>query len=61
LLSIQKVAPYPQKAYEQFYERMIEGISAENHIINMFTNRTSIESFLNMSYEFIDKHKSILL
>ncbi len=55
------MAPYPQKAYEQFYERMIEGISAENHIINMFTNRTSIESFLNMSYEFIDKHKSILL
>ncbi len=58
---IQKVAPYPQKAYEQFYECMIDGISAENHIINMFTNRTSIESFLNMSYDFIDKHKNMLL
>lgn len=58
---IQNVAPYPQKAYEQFYDRMIDGISAENHIINMFINRTSIENFLNTAYGFIDKNKSILL
>ncbi len=58
---IQNVAPYPQKAYEQFYERMIDGIPAENHIINMFINRTSIENFLNTAYDFIDKNKSILL
>lgn len=58
---IQNVAPYPQKAYEQFYERMIDGISAEHHIINMFIKRTSIENFLNTAYGFIDKNKSILL
>ncbi|BCN30948.1 hypothetical protein [Anaeromicropila herbilytica] len=58
---IQNIAPYPQKAYEQFYECMIDGISAENHIINMFTNRTSIEDFLNRAYDFIDKHKNLLL
>jgi hypothetical protein len=58
---IQNVAPYQQKAYEQFYERMIDGISAENHIINMFINRTSIADFLNTAYDFIDKHKRILL
>ncbi|MDF2872339.1 MAG: hypothetical protein K0R05_3914 [Anaerocolumna sp.] len=58
---IQNIAPFPQKAYEQFYERMIDGISAENHIINIFINRTSIEDFLNTSYDFIDKNKSILL
>lgn len=59
--SIQNIAPYPQKAYEQFYECMIDGISAENHIINMFTTRISIEDFLNKAYSFIDKHKNLLL
>jgi hypothetical protein len=58
---IQKVAPYTQKAYEQFYERMIDGISAEEHIINIFTNRTSMEDFLNTSYDFIEKNKYMLL
>ena len=58
---IQNVAPYPQKAYEQFYERMIDGISAEDHIINMFVNRTSTENFLNTAYTFIEKNKNILL
>lgn len=58
---IQKVAPYPQKAYEQFYERMIDGVSAENHIINIYRNRTSIDEFLNTAYDFIDKYKNILL
>lgn len=58
---IQKVAPYPQKAYEQFYECMIDGIPAENHIINMFVNRSSIEDFLDTAYSFIDRHKNVLL
>lgn len=58
---IQKVAPYPQKAYEQFYECMIDGVSAENHIINMFRNRTSIDDFLNIAYDFIERHKIKLL
>lgn len=58
---IQKVAPYPQKAYDQFYECMIEGVSAEDHIINMYINRTSIEDFLNTTYDFIDNNKKILL
>ena len=43
--SIQQAAPYPQRAYEQFYERMIDGISAEEHIISIYNNRTSIEDW----------------
>lgn len=58
---IQNVAPYPQIAYEQFYERMVDGISAEQHIINMFTNRSSIENFLDTAYDFIDKNKEVLM
>lgn len=58
--SIQKIAPYTQKAYEQFYEKMLDGRSVEEHIINMFANRTSMESFLNEAYDFIDKNKSLL-
>lgn len=58
---IQNVAPYPQKAYEQFYERMIDGISVEEHIINMFNNRSSIEDFLDTAYDFIDKNKNLLI
>lgn len=45
--SIQKIAPYPQKAYEQFYECMIDGISAEEHMIKMFTDRISMDNFSN--------------
>lgn len=58
---IQNVAPYPQKAYEQFYECMIDGISAEEHLINMFANRSSMEEFLNTAYDFIDKNKELLM
>ena len=58
---IQKVAPYPQKAYEQFYECMIDGISAEQHLINMYANRKSMEDFINTAYDFIDKHKELLV
>ncbi len=42
---IQQVAPYPQKAYDRFYKRMIDGISAEDHIINIYKSRSSIEDF----------------
>lgn len=58
---IQTVAPYPQKAYEQFYECMIDGMSAEEHIINIFKNRSSIEDFLDTAYDFIDKNKKLLI
>ena len=58
---IQNVAPYPQKAYEQFYECIIDGISAEEHLINMFANRSSMEDFLNTAYDFIDKNKELLM
>ena len=58
---IQDVAPYPQNAYEQFYERMIDGISAEEHLINIYKNRSSMEDFLDRAYDFIDKHKEVLL
>lgn len=58
---IQNVAPYPQKAYEQFYVRMIDGKSAEEHIINIFKNRSSIEDFLDTAYDFIDKNKKLLI
>lgn len=59
--AIQSVAPYPQKAYEQFYERMIDGVSAEDHIINIYENRISMEDFLNTAYDFINKNKRLLL
>lgn len=59
--SIQSIAPYPQKAYEQFYECMIDGISAEDNIINIFQNRTSMESFLTTAYDFIEANKDLLL
>lgn len=58
---IQDVAPYPQKAYEQFYECMIDGISAEDHIINIYKKRTSMEDFLDTAYDFIDRYKEVLL
>lgn len=58
---IQKVAPYPQKAYEQFYERNINGTSAEEHIINLFDDRTSMEDFLDKAYQFIDTYKERLI
>ncbi|HEX3077822.1 MAG TPA: hypothetical protein VHQ24_13245, partial [Lachnospiraceae bacterium] len=58
---IQNVAPYPQKAYEQFYERNIYGISAEEHIINLFDGRTSMEDFLDKAYQFIDTYKEQIL
>mgnify|MGYP001011256236 CR=1 FL=1 len=58
---IQNVAPYPQKAYEQFYEDMIDGISAEQHIIDIFANRSSMENFLNTAYAFIDKYKNLMI
>lgn len=47
--------------YDLFYERMVDGISAEQHIINMFTNRSSIENFLDTAYDFIDKNKEVLM
>jgi hypothetical protein len=58
---IQSVAPYPQKAYDQFYECIIDGISAEEHIINMFTARISMEDFLDKAYVFIENYKDKLL
>jgi hypothetical protein len=58
---IQNVAPYPQKAYEQFYERSINGISAEEQIIKLFNGRTSMEDFLDKAYQFIDTYKEKLM
>lgn len=58
---VTNIAPYPQKAYEQFYECEINGISAEEHIIRMFTNRSSIKNFLNTAYDFIEMNKDLIL
>ena len=58
---IQRVAPYPQKAYDQFYERIIGTMSAEEHLIQMFTNRNFIEEFMDDAYAFIEMNKSVLL
>lgn len=58
---IQNVASYPQRAYDQFYECMIDGFSAEQHIINIYESRVSIADFLDTAYDFIEAHKNLLL
>ncbi len=36
---LQEVAPYPQRAYEKFYQNSWNGISFEQHIINIFNEK----------------------
>ena len=58
---MQAAAPYPQKAYEQFYERFVDGMSAEDHIIKRYQQADSIEQFLDEAYDWIENHKDILI
>lgn len=57
---MQSVAPYPQKAYEQFYVPLENGKSPEDILIEIYQNSNSIEEFLNTSYRWIEKNKTIL-
>lgn len=59
--SVQEVAPYPQRAYDLFYERMVDGSSMEEHIKQMFEKRSSMEQFIDQAYEFIETNKQKLL
>ena len=58
---MQAAAPYPQKAYEQFYERFVDGMSAEDHIIKRYQQADSIEQFLDEAYGWIENHKDVLI
>jgi len=53
LPAIQKIAPYPQKAYEQFYEILVEGKPAEAHICELYQQVSSMENFLDHAYDWI--------
>lgn len=58
---MQKVSPYDQKAYAKFYDCEINGIRIQDYINQYYSDSTSIEEFLNSSYEFIQKnHKYII-
>lgn len=60
-IAMQEAAPYPQKAYEQFYDWYVDGKSAEEYIIGLFEEADSIEQFLDEAYLWIENHKEILL
>lgn len=58
---IQEVAPYPQKAYQIFYDSTLHDIPIEEYIIKLFKERDNMADFLNRAYKFIeDNHKDII-
>lgn len=50
---MQETAPFPQKAYDKFYNNYINDISIEEYIINLFDKSENMADFLNSAYQFI--------
>lgn len=58
---IQEVAPYPQKAYQIFYDNTLNDIPIEEYIIKLFKERNDMADFLDRAYKFIeDNYKDII-
>lgn len=53
---IQRIAPYEQKAYPQFYNQSINGKPLMNYIKEFYQERKSMADFLDRSYDFIEKN-----
>ena len=53
---VQKIAPYEQKAYPQFYTQKIGDKPLMDHIKEFYHERKSMAEFLDKSYEFIEKN-----
>ena len=59
---MQEVAPYPQKAYQIFYDNSINDMPIEEHIIKLFKERKNMADFLDRVYKFIaDNYKDIIV
>lgn len=57
---LMEIAPYPQKAYQQFYKADREGISIMDRIKKIYNERSSIEEFLDKAYEFIAENIDVI-
>ncbi|MBU5331122.1 hypothetical protein KQI61_02850 [Anaerocolumna aminovalerica] len=58
---MQEVAPYPQKAYQIFYDNTLNDIPIEEYIIKLFKERNNMADFLDKAYKFIeDNHRDII-
>lgn len=53
---MQEVSPFHQKAYQTFYDNLIEGIPIENHILRIYKERKDMADFLDNAYDFIVKY-----
>ena len=53
---IQRVAAYPQRAYDQFYTQCINQVPVMDYIKEIYFSRVSMEDFLDRSYQFIERH-----
>lgn len=52
---MQEVAPYPQKAYQIFYDNTLNDIPIEEYIIKLFKERNNMADFLDRAYKFIEE------
>lgn len=50
---IQKIAPYTQVAYQQFYNETINGISVMDNIKIIYNQKRNMADFLDRAYKFI--------
>ncbi|MDF2538434.1 MAG: hypothetical protein K0S76_1455 [Herbinix sp.] len=50
---MQKVAPYPQTAYQQFYEQTIDGMSVMDQIKKIYIIRENMADFLDKAHMYI--------
>lgn len=51
---IQKLASYPQVAYQQFYNETINGISVIDNIKFIYSQKRNMADFLDKAYKFIE-------
>ena len=54
--SVRKYTLYENKAYDQFYTKMIGEKSVMEHIGDMYDRKTCIEDFLTEAYAFVESH-----
>ncbi len=56
---IQQLAPYIHKAYNSFYEIIIDGKSLPEQVMDIYKKSSSIEEYLVKAFKYIEEHITI--
>ena len=58
---LQRIAPIPQKAYEQFYTEQIEEKIIMDQIKDLYQDKTSMAQFLEQGHEYLKRHQNEIM